>query len=243
MLLNRNNLEIAKFALKESSRYALDSVYITPADTVATDDIQLVIVSTPDMPEDGFPAIEGFQPCGKEFESFLIDQKSALDLSASIPRKSLLPVLEHVQVGVEESDPPRRCFAVTDLDNPQIRSVKKQEGVFPDYKSVIPDSKKAKFAFYMNPELLAKAAAAVTKFLPKGSVKDKKAPSMLITFYGEDKPLRLDALNPDTGQRMTFVIMPMVELDYDARDFHQKKDTPKAEASKTPDKEEPEEEW
>ncbi len=104
MLLNRYNLELAKLATADESRYSINAIYVTPTDTVVTDGHQLTIISAPAMPEENYPVIEGFEPCGKEFEPFLIDRKSALELAAAIPKTPNLPALERVRIGTEVTD-------------------------------------------------------------------------------------------------------------------------------------------
>jgi hypothetical protein len=161
--------------------------------------------------------IEGFEPCGKEFAPFLIDRKSALELAAAIPKTPNLPALEHVRVGTEVTDGFDRTalrFATTNLERARILQVRKPAGQFPDYTKVMPDHRKAKCSFYMNPALLETVLGAFKRFAQRDNLK-----SVLFTCYEADQAIRLDAENVETGQRMTAVVMPMKDT-FQARDFH-----------------------
>ncbi len=217
MLLNRYNLELAKLATADESRYSINSIYVTPTDTVVTDGHQLTIISAPAMPEENFPVIEGFEPCDKEFEPFLIDRKSALELAAAIPKTPNLPALEHVRIGTEVTDGFDRTalrFATTDLERARILQVRKPAGQFPDYTKVMPDHRNAKCSFYMNPALLETILGVFKRFAQRDNLK-----SVLFTYYDGDQAIRLDAENVETGQRMTAVVMPLKD-NLQARDFH-----------------------
>ena len=69
--LNKHNLNIAKLAAKDESRYSLTGIRVSPDETICTDCHQLTPVTTPKVDVEQFPAKDGFKPTRK-FEPFAL---------------------------------------------------------------------------------------------------------------------------------------------------------------------------
>ena len=199
-MLNKHNLNIAKLAAKDESRYMVTGVRVSPEHTICTDGHQLTRVTTPKMGVDDFPAAEGFTAAAK-WEPFILDAKAALAIAKAIPKSTTIPVLEHAAVGEATNDNGHAQIMVNDLESPQVFTPRKMDGQFPDYERVIPDKAKAAFTIGLNPLLLLSVLQAMKGFV------NVKAPRMTLRFYDTDSAIRLDVSNDE--QEWTSVLMPM----------------------------------
>jgi hypothetical protein len=225
-MLNKHNLEIAELASKDESRFTLNAIYVTPEATVETDGHQLVMVTTPDIDAESFPATPGVTPT-KKFKPFLLDAETALKIAKAIPRKTTLPVLACVAIGSEsDKEPPKAAkgedqqpgtavLAVNNLESPQVFQPKKMKGNFPDYERVIPKPGSEFFQVGFDLNILVPVLERFQKFLkPDRNIKPPAPVSFQFQQPTEGSSgainhnaLRLDAEND--GQKMTAVVMPL----------------------------------
>ena len=201
-MLNKHNLAIAALATCEKSRYTLSGIQITPTETVVTDGHCLVRVSTPSADAANFPTTENFTP-SDNFAPFLLAADAAKQIERAIPKRTIIPVLAHAAIdGANTNAGDVAMVMVTDLENHQIFSPRKQEGKFPDYKGYIPKAADATFVIHFDGVLLAKVLDMAGKF--------SSHPGNVITlrFTAPDSAVRIDAYNGTTDQLMQAVVMP-----------------------------------
>ena len=125
--LNKHNLNIAKLAAKDESRYSLTGIRVSPDETICTDCHQLTPVTTPKVDVEQFPAKDGFKPTRK-FEPFALFSRAypfhcprALltpktrrtffkrdDLPGSSP-SAQVHVARRLARPVSRAPPPRKC--------------------------------------------------------------------------------------------------------------------------------------
>ncbi len=217
-LYNKWNLDVAKFASKDSTRYSLNSILVEPGATVATDGHQLVKVSAPNHETklENFPVIPGVTMV-RPSANFLLPASTALEVSKQIPRKSTIPVLQNA--AVLDAGPDHVGMVTTDLDSAKPVTVRKVEGTFPSYQTVIDDLEKVtvQSEVKLNGLLLGELA----KFL--GQFNGGRQPEIKLTIFEPIQPelnkkdgikpynraVRLTAANTDTGQEAYAVLMPM----------------------------------
>jgi len=200
-MLNKHNLDVAKFASKEESRYTMNAILVTPHETVATDGHRLVRVSLPkreDFPSrNGFEALETWTP-------FLLPVKTAQNVAKAIPQRQTIPALEMVGIGKPQGEDETTCeLVVTDLEEWRTFAVRKLTGTFPKWSQVIPQGEFA-FEITVDASYLAEMAAAASKFT------DAPTSSLTIRFRADhcDKAIRMDARRSD-GQTWVGVLMPV----------------------------------
>ncbi len=218
-LYNKWNLDVAKFASKESKRPILQSILVEPGSTVATDGHQLVKVSAPNHEAklENFPVIPGVSTVRLD-GNFLLPASTALEVSKQIPRKSTIPVLQNA--AVLDAGPDHVGMVTTDLDSAKPVTVRKVKGTFPNYQTIIDDLEKVtvQSEVTLNGLLLGELA----KFL--GQFNGGKGPAIKLTIFepvrtegktgaGEtrvtNRAVRLTATNTDTGQEAYAILMPM----------------------------------
>ncbi|KKL39742.1 hypothetical protein LCGC14_2368220 [marine sediment metagenome] len=197
-MLNKHNLNIAKLAAKDESRYTLTGIRVSPDETCCTDGHQLTRVTTPKMGVENFPAKDGFTPT-EDFEPFLLPSEAALSVAKALPKKSTIPVLIHAAVGEATDDDVQ--IAVTNLETFQLFDVRKMKGEFPSRErinSIIPDKAKATVTVRLNPEILVAILL---------QVRDFSRGEMVLRVYDAESAIRIDASNDD--QEFTSALMPM----------------------------------
>jgi len=209
MFLNRHNLDIAKLASKEESRYVLGAILANETDTIVTDGHCLVIVSKPPVPESA-PVVEGFE---RVDTPRLIPRQCALDL-AKLAKGADFNV---VQLGKNGNG----AKPAAAIDN-SIVYFDPIDGQFPNYKAVMPNHRDAVFTINLDPQLLGKVLDVVNSAIGK---EKRLAREVTFRFYDKDKAIRIDATNVDAGQQITAVVMPMTNQYHGApywhtRDFH-----------------------
>ncbi len=196
-------MNVAEFATKEESRYALSAIHVTPEATIATDGHRLVHVTTPKEDPANFPAVSGVHPT-REFTPFLLHRDHALKILKTLPSKSVLPILKHAVIGSESEDNGRAVIATAgDLDNPQVFQPRKLDGKFPDWTLILPKKENALMAVAVNGRYLATLAKAAAEF-----TEDTRNEQITLYLYGPNKQFLIEALNSDTGQVWTGIIMP-----------------------------------
>lgn len=202
-MLNKHNLNVAEFATKEESRYTLSAIQVTPEATIATDGHRLVHVTTPKEDPANFPQVNGVHPT-REFTPFLLHRDHALKILKTLPSKSVFPILKYAVIGTESEDNGRAVIAtVGDLDNPQVFQPRKLDGKFPDWTLILPKKENAVMAIAVNGRYLATLAKAAAEF-----TEDTRNEQITLYLYGPNKQFLIEALNSDTGQVWTGIIMP-----------------------------------
>jgi hypothetical protein len=198
--MNRSNLAVRTFAAKDKNRYTLQAILATEHETVATDGHVLARVSLPALDAANFPALDGFKPNG--FTRGLIPVDAAKTIEAAIPEKNTIPVLTTAAITADHSDNTLKV-AVTDLDTPQVFTVRQPDGQFPNWDMVFekPDRKPV-----MDICFDANLLAAVSQFAAKFS--DKNNAPIRLRFYSASNAMRFDVVNGD-GQELNGLIMPM----------------------------------
>ena len=206
-MLNKHNLAIHQFCDKD--KFSYQYIHVTPHETVATNGSYLVRVSTPKLDPANFPLVDGVKPSAI-FKPFNLPVDAARTIEKAIPKKCTLPILSNVMIDGEATDahpdkdlPDCAVMAVSDLENPQVFRPRKDDGKFPNWQTVVPKREDAKAAFSVDARLLARLAQFVAKF------SGDRASEVKIRFYGDDKGIRLDARNGDTGQEFVGVLMPL----------------------------------
>lgn len=216
-LLNKHNLSIAKFCSKENSRYEVGGVLITDVETVATDGHTLVRVSTPEVPADQFPEIEGFK-AKESWKPFILPREAALRLAKELPSKDTVPALACAAVGDATDAGTEAVFATTDLETKLVVSVRKPDGQFPNWKQVVPSTDDAKATITLNANYLKELFSAIAAF-----TKGDTLPLATLRFFASEGALRVDASN-EAGQYFTGVIMPVQQHCEVKESTHEKKE-------------------
>jgi hypothetical protein len=117
-MLNKHNLNIARLAAKDESRYTLQGILVSPEHTTCTDGHQLTRVTTPKMDPQAYPEVEGGSPATKTWEPFILPRDAALAISKAIPKSSTVPILGNAAIGEATNVNGhaqvilRRCFMV-----------------------------------------------------------------------------------------------------------------------------------
>jgi DNA polymerase III sliding clamp (beta) subunit (PCNA family) len=141
-LLNKHNFAIAALASKESSRYTLTAIEVSPEGTAATDGHVLCVVSAPkgsDAKPERFPAVDGFEDKGDG--KFLLPADQAARIAKALPVKSTMPILKNAAVSYRDKAEAgignSAAIAVTDLAAPQVFRTQNPNGQFPNYKRIL----------------------------------------------------------------------------------------------------------
>ena len=198
-MLNRHNLNIAKLASKEGSRFTLNAIFVTQTDTVETDGSQLVVVSRPKMgdttevPED-YPD----QPV-ETHAAFLLPASDAAKIQGALKNGN------NAEICASETQGDSRIVPVVTADNDsaQTHRVRVPSGNFPDYQRVIPPASKNTFKITLNAKLVKDLMAQFETF-----TKTQMNPAVEFYFFGETNSVRMDA-DGGNDQHMTAVLMPM----------------------------------
>jgi hypothetical protein len=201
MLLNKHNLNIAKLASKEASRFTLSGIRITPTETVVTDGHCLMKVSTVAISSEEFPVCQGSGVTPQDdFKPFNLDAAQALKASAQLPKKSTIPVLGCAAVAVN-GNPDRPALLTTDLE--QFSTFKAMEsGNYPDYERVIPKAENAPFAIGLDAKLIK---AMMEQFI--AFIDSKGSAGITLRFTDERTAVLMEAKSGE--QTMLGVLMPM----------------------------------
>jgi hypothetical protein len=203
-LVNKRNLELAKLASKEESRYQLSAILLTEAETVVTDGHILARVSLPEHKPEQFPVIEGFTPNGSNRDA-LIPREAALDAAKRITKKTSIPILTCAAVSVDdkpkdasgdEAKSATVTIATTDLDTHHITPTREPEGCFPNWHVIWP--KEAKLEIVLDCKLLIGLLQQAAQFGQYARFR----------FYGPDKAVRIDTQKNDDGQEFNALLMP-----------------------------------
>ena len=195
MLFNKHNFAVAKFASKGTTRPELEGVFFKADKTVATDSFQLVEISTPKVKVEDFPAVQG-KVIMRGFKPFIVSTKGLKDIK--FPNNGAvqsLPILSNA--GIKHIDENSVEFITTDLEVSNSVSVRRIQGEFPEYESIIPTGDPV-VEVIVNAQYLADMLQ-VLGALDSGS-------HVKIKIYGKDKPLVIEAGKEQKGRGL---LMPI----------------------------------
>lgn len=204
MFLNKHNLKIAELLkVDRDSKYAIDNLFITERDTAVTNGIMAVIVTVPASDNQSFPAIEGLEPA-KLHEKTLLSKGDALSLAKLLLKEKRLTALNQAQLGANVGN--QITFGVTDLDTKHVVSYEKQAGQFPVHliTEVAPKLTDVKFSITVNLHVLIPLLKQL-----EAIADDKEVAQARLSFTTDEKPVRIDVLNKETGQQALALVMPM----------------------------------
>lgn len=202
-LLNKKNLEIIKIASADQTRLALNGLYVDGDTTVATDGHRVIRVQTQS------PAVEDWPANGVKWdkeEPFIMDKKTVEKALKNIPKKTDLPILQNVGVGLihtDQYDPKKIVCQTTDLDTTDNVESKPIDGIYPDYKRIIPDYEDKEQ--YQCVAISAKYLKEVCMILEKYQEKSSR---IQLYIKDENHSIVLTA-EDDNETKATAIIMPM----------------------------------
>lgn len=201
-MLNKHNLNIAKLASKDDSRFTLTSLLVTETHTVETDGHQLVEVSRP-APTEGasFPVPTDYpEQAVQKHAPFMLPASDAAKICAALPKKGVA----HAAVcGSSAEGGSRIVPVVIGGEETQTHRVRVPAGNFPDYQRIVPPASKATFKIALSPSLLKDLMAQFESF-----TKGQGTPSVEFYFTDDKSPVRMDS-DGGEGQHMTAVLMPI----------------------------------
>lgn len=194
--LNRHNLAIAAICTEEVSRYCLSAVQVTAERTEATDGHRLICVTTApggtakgslsDLVPFQIPASVASLISGRMKER----EGEARDYDAD----------ESIQVRQDDTG---ISLSFSDDDIKSV-SVGSERGKFPDIQKTIDGTAHAPHAIAVNPRLFAGVLLLFAEFLES---RDDSAAHIYLS--DPESPMRIEAENISTGQKMTALIMSM----------------------------------
>jgi hypothetical protein len=202
-MYNQENFAVAKVASKDQSRYGINCVYCHPKFTVGCDGTALMIVTAPKVNIEDMP-IPSEGELTNDFTPFMLDLKDAQKIEKSIPKKSILPILQHVAIVKSEDKSVFAKLFTTDLQSQNITVSKKVEGEYPQFGKVLPKGKPIKI-IRIQTKLLRNLLSAIEE--AQGSV---NMPYVDLKIYDKaESPIQLNSINKNTGQRITAILAPM----------------------------------
>jgi hypothetical protein len=200
VLLNRHNLQVAKFcATEEGSSAALKSVYVEPDGTTACNGHIVVHVSMPKIEPSLFPTLAEAPDMKHDAKPFLLSRDSALEIASNIPEDTDIPALRHAAIAVNNK---RVRAATTDLAIESVVAEAQILSEYPKWRALKPKGAPT-LELVLDARYLADLAAAAVKF-QKGS----PAPFIRIRAWSEPKtPVYLEACRNVEGQTWKAFVM------------------------------------
>lgn len=180
-MLNKYNFEIAPFADAEKGHYSLNGIYVSPAETVATNGHLLVKVSAGNVPSEQFPQRDGFQ-ASDEFTPFILPTSAVKDVLKLLPKKTTIPVAQCVGIDAAKTNANGRACLLVAGPEFQPLNLPKESGTFPNYQAVFP-KEAPEFSLRVNADYLKRLAQTAASFT------DSRDHSVTIRYYGEDKAI------------------------------------------------------
>ena len=211
-LLTKANLELAKLASDNASRFMLNAIHITPTEVCVTDGHILATLETSKQSCESWPSA-GRGEVTNDWKPFNLDAKVALDLARRLPKKTTIPVLSCA--AIVDGDESVTVIA-TDLEQDFTAKAKRNGANFPEYKRVIWNPDEATFAFNLNAANLAVIATFVEKL--NGSKRGvTNPPSCVLRFKSARDAVRIEAQSTD-GEKFLALLMPAKSDDISALD-------------------------
>lgn len=219
-MLNARNFEIAKIAAKWGYEDALSGLLITKTGTVAADGHRLAYVSNPsngDEEDDFSWDIFLGLPLPVQLGDYVIPQDNALKIQRDLPTaKGLHEFQKSVRVDVAYSN--RNGVVKFDLlDEGFIVPKQEPPSNFPDWRSLLthwdfhfglafPSSR-----FSGGPQASVTLNAKYLKELFALAEKYNDSKKIRLEIWGTHEPVHLFAVDPDNGQELRAIIMPIGE--------------------------------
>jgi len=208
MNINKINLNVAKCASTEKSRYHLNGIHFTKGFCEATNGNILARITYPyQFPLEEIP--EQIKTGSKDdLKEFIIPLDGVKDIPI-VKGKVRLPILAETYIDVEQANNNGTVkFQTTNLETTPTAEIRKIDGEFPDTSAVWPKDENAVFEICLDPALLKKICET-------GDI-GIRSTIMTFTFYGNMAPVKVRSRNSETEQEFTGLIMPMGG---DAREF------------------------
>jgi len=209
-MINRHNLDIHRFCNKEESRYALQSMMVTPKWTLSTDGKRMVLVTTPEGAVKDFPHMDSAKLID-DHKPFLLPAEQAVAIQKKIPKPNTIPILANAAVAEPEQESGDVHVFTTDLENVGDFKIRKMGGSFPDPQNVWKLADKAILEVTIDARYLLDMAQAIVRFMDdrRKNNPDEHFPVTLRFYRKPEDPIRFDAHNNDTGQHWTALLMPL----------------------------------
>jgi len=199
MLYNKFNLEVSKFAGDSyGSKPELGGVFFTSRATAASDGYKLIEVSVPsELKPEEYPSVNG-KKAMRGCRPFIVPAPALKEIK--INNGSSLPILNCIGVG--HLDKEKVEFLNTNLDESEIKTIKKIEAKYPDYQQLF-NQEKPVLEISVNAKYLKEIMDFMSKFVDTGSKEVK------IKLYGSNKPIMFTAENNSTRQKVRALLMPI----------------------------------
>ena len=198
-MYNKENFTVGNVSSKNRGRYNLNSIYCHPKYTVGCDGHRLMIVTAPKMDIAEMPIPENGELIDK-FDPFILDLNDSKKIEKSIPKKSVLPILQYV--AILKSDNGNAKFFTTDLQSQNITVSRKIEGEYPQFGKTFPKGKAV--SIRVDTSLLKGLIEAIED--AQGYTKN---PYVDIEIRDDKLPIVLKSRNTNTGQKITALLMPL----------------------------------
>lgn len=199
MLLTKAELDLAKLASKEESRYTLQAIAVDKEETVVTNGYYLVRVThQANVMSDAWPMGDTpLEMAHVNGEPRLLSREAALAAGKAIPRKATIPVLRHAALAQDNT------LHTTDLESPQ-QFPSDVPGRFPNWKAVMPrkDGRKE------TPVVIgldASHLALLAKYFADHGNERKTV--IKLTVWNADDSILMESTTPN-GQDVQAVLMP-----------------------------------
>lgn len=211
-MLNQNNLKIAAIAkkLNHDEHNPMACLYVDKQRTVATDGAALLQVTKPAVSGDEFPEIPDRAPEQVEHE-YLLTRAEANDIERELKNNckgghgySILSYASELTNG--DGQPIK--ITTTDLDVFKTHTIRRIEEKYPNVDKVMPNGEPV-LTIVFDAARLSRVMKLIHEL--KNGKKDDVSP-VKISFYGDDKPAKLEATTHDESsneQKITGLIMPL----------------------------------
>lgn len=200
-MFNKGNLSVAEVIDKGPRAHFAKKVLFYAGGTVATNGHLLVSVSRPDGDIKDAPMIAGERPTD-DFGEFTLDVESIKKIKKGFPKSGALPILQNAFI-VGSGD--KRRLVSTDLSSVVSADVSDGDGP-PDrareVSKLVPD-KEPLMEITFNAESLIKILGVI-----KEAQGEKYAYPVTLKLWSDCDPVRMDAENQMTGQKIEGLIMP-----------------------------------
>jgi hypothetical protein len=198
---------LSKLASTDQTRYMLNGVSVVPvtdkrASFTVTDGHQLLsITQTRDAPTEDFPSVPGFTN-GEPDKAVIIPDDAWPGMFAGMPKRSrTLPILQNVAMVAAENGV---TVATTDLQAGAVTTIKTIDGTFPNFEQVL-SRESGKVTVFFNVHLLKRVFSVLSDLMKDGG----RAGLVRLDLYDELRPVRVSALDHNTGLHYAAAIMPM----------------------------------
>lgn len=207
MLLNKWNFGLHRFAARDESRYSIGVVRVVEDATISTDGHRLTRLTIPKAEAENFPQMEGINPAASVNGGVSLSVEDAKRIEKMLPKKSTIPILVNAALDPGEVKAETVKVGMTDLETPQVLSCQRQTGQFPNWEIVIPKDEPV-LTIDLDAKLLGELLDYVAKF-------DDREHRVKLTLYNQDKAIRLDAHNDESGQDFMGLLMPLRRIGLD----------------------------